>query len=54
VFGTAMSIKNMFFVFLFMNVMSGRLKVIVLYVIMLRFQASLKLSFTSTMAGVYL
>ena len=54
VFGTAMSIKKGFFVFLFMKVMSGRLEGIVLSVIMLRFQYSLKLSFSSTLAGVYL
>jgi len=40
VFGTAMSIKMVFFVFLFIKVMSGRLKVIVLSVSMLRFQYS--------------
>jgi len=40
VFGTAMSIKNVFFVFLFMIVMSGRLEGIVLSVIMLRFSAA--------------
>jgi hypothetical protein len=39
--------------FLFMKVMSGRLEDIVLSVIMLRFQYSLKLSFSSTVAGVY-
>jgi hypothetical protein len=54
VFGTAMSIKKVFFVFLFMKVMSGRLNSIVLSVSMLRFQYSLKLSFSSTLAGVYL
>jgi len=53
VFGTAMSIKKMFFVFLFIKVMSGRLKGIVLSVSMLRFQYSLKCSFSSTLAGVY-
>jgi len=37
VFGTAMSIKKVFFVFLFIKVLSGRLKVL------LRFQYSLKL-----------
>jgi hypothetical protein len=52
VFGTTMSIKKMFFVFLFMKVISGRLKGIVLSVNMLRFQCSLKL-FSSTLAGVY-
>jgi len=54
VFGTAMSIKKVFFVFLLMNVISGRLKCIVLSVSMLRFQYSLILSFSSTLAGVYL
>jgi len=54
VFWTAMSIKKVSFVFLFMRVMSGRLEGIVLSVIMLRFQYSLKLSFSSTLAGVYL
>jgi hypothetical protein len=39
--------------FLFMKVMSGRLEGIALSVIMLRFQYSLKLSFSSTLAGVY-
>ena len=37
-----------------MRVMSGRLEGIVLSVIMLRFQYSLKLSFSSKLAGVYL
>jgi hypothetical protein len=54
VFGTAMSIRNVFFVFLLMNVISGRLKGIVLSVSTLRFQYSLKLSFSHTSAGVYL
>jgi len=54
VFGTGMSIKMIFFVFLLMNVISGRLKGIVLPVSMLRFQYSWKLSFSSTLAGVYL
>jgi len=54
VFGTAMSIKKVFFVFLFIEVISGRLKVIVLSVSMLRFQYSFKFSFSSTLAGVYL
>jgi len=54
VFGTAMSIKKVFFVFLFIKVMSGRLKDTVLSVSMLRFQYSLKFSFSSTLAGVYL
>ena len=48
-----MSIKNVFFVFLFIKVMSGRLKDIVLSVSMLRFQYSLKFSFSSTLAGTY-
>ena len=48
VFGTAMSIKKVFFVFLFNNVMSGRLKGIVSSVSILRFQYSLKFSFSST------
>jgi len=38
-----MSLKKVFFVFLFMNVISGRLEGIVLSVSMLRFQYSLKL-----------
>ena len=54
VFGTAMSIKKVFFVFVFMKVMSGRLKGIVLSVSTLRFQYSLKFSFSITLAGVYL
>jgi hypothetical protein len=54
VFGTAMSIKKVLFVVLFMKVMSGRLECIVLSVIRLRFQYSLNLSFSSTLAGVYL
>jgi hypothetical protein len=37
VFGTAMSIKRLFFIFLFIKVMSGRLKSTVLSVSMLRF-----------------
>jgi hypothetical protein len=53
-FGTAMSIRKVFFVFLLMRVMLGRLEGIVLSVIMLRFQYSLKLSFSSTLAGVCL
>jgi len=52
--GTAMSIKKLFFVFLFIKVMSGRLKGTVLSVSMLRLQYSLKFSFSSTLAGVYL
>jgi hypothetical protein len=43
-----MSIRKVFFVVLFMKVMSGRLEGIVLSVIMLRFQYSLK-SFCSTL-----
>jgi len=54
VFGTAMSIRLVVFVFLFVKVMSGPLAGSVLSVIMLRFQYSLKLSFSSTLAGVYL
>jgi hypothetical protein len=37
VFGIVMSIRKVFFVFLFMKVMSGQLKGIVLSIIMLRF-----------------
>jgi len=37
-----------------MNVISGRLKGIVLFVSILWFQYSFKLSFSSTLAGVYL
>ena len=48
VFGTAMSIKKVLFVFLFIKVMSGQLKGIVLSVSMLRFQYRLKISFSST------
>ena len=54
VFGTAMSIKKVFFVFLLRNVISGRLKGTVLSVSVLRFQYGLKLSFCSTVAGVHL
>ena len=54
VFETAMPIRKVFFVFLFMKVMSGLLKAIVLSVSMLRFQYSWKLSFSRTLAGVYL
>jgi len=54
VFGTAMSIKKVCFVVLFMRVMSGQLEGIVLSVFMLQFRYSLKLSFSSTLAGVYL
>ena len=53
VFGTAVSIKKVFFVFL-SNVISGRLKGTVLSLSMLRFQYSLKLSFSSTLAAVHL
>jgi hypothetical protein len=49
-----MSIRKVFFVFLFVRVMSGRLKGILLSVIMLQFQYSLKLPFSSTFAGLYL
>jgi hypothetical protein len=41
-----MSIRKVFFVFLFMKVMSGQLEDIGLSIIMLRFQYSLKLSFS--------
>jgi len=41
VFGTAMSIKKLFFVFFFIKVMSGRLKGTVLSVRMLRLQYSI-------------
>jgi hypothetical protein len=54
VYGTAMSIKMVFFDFLFIKVMSGRLKGIVLSVSMLRFQQSFKFLFSRTLAGVYL
>ena len=53
VFGTAMTIKKMFFLFLFTKVMPGLLIGIVLSVSMPRFQYSLKFSFTGTLAGVY-
>jgi len=46
--------KRCSFVFLFVKVMSGRLKGIVLAVSILRFQYSFKFSFSSTLAGVYL
>ena len=49
-----MSIKKVFFAFLFMRVMSGQLEDIVLSVITLRFQYRLKFSFSSTLVGVYL
>jgi len=39
--------------FLIHKIISGRLKSIVLSVIMLRFQYILKFSFSSTLAGVY-
>ena len=48
VFGTAVSIKKVFFVFLFIKVMSGRLESTLLSLSMLRFQYSLKFSFSST------
>jgi len=54
VFGTAVSIKKVFFVFLSIKVMSGPSKGTVLSVSTLRFQYSLKYSFSSTLAGVYL
>jgi hypothetical protein len=54
VFWTAMSIIKAFFVFLFIKVMSGRLKGTVLSVSMLRLQNSLKCSLSSTLTGVYL
>jgi len=54
VFGTAMSIRKMFFVFLFIKVTSGQLKGIAMSIRMLRFQYSLKLSFSRTLAAVYL
>jgi len=54
VFGTAMSIKKLLFVFLLMNVISSPSKGIVLSVSMLRFQYSLKLPFSITLAGVSL
>jgi len=54
VFGTAMSIKKVLFVFLCIKVMSGRLKGIAFSVSTLRFRYSLKFSFSRTLAGVYL
>ena len=54
VFVTAMSIKEVFFVFIFIKLMSGRFKGTVLSVSMLRLQYSLTFSFSSTVAGVYL
>jgi len=54
IFGTAMSVKKVFFVFLFTKVMSGLLKGTVFSVSVLRFQYTLKFSFSSTLAGVYL
>jgi hypothetical protein len=45
--------QKVFFVFLMMNVTSGRLKSIVLSVRMLRFQYNLKLSLSSTLDCVY-
>jgi hypothetical protein len=53
-FGIAMSTGKVFFVFLFVKVMSGRLEGIVSSVKILRFQYSLKLSFFRTLAGLYL
>jgi len=52
VFGSAMSIKKVFFVLLFIKVMSGRLKCYVLSVSMPRSQYSWKFSFSSTLTGV--
>ena len=54
VFGTAMSIKKVFFVFLFIKVMSSPLKVLFCPLSVLRFQHSLKFSFSITLVGVYL
>jgi len=54
VFGTVVSIEKVFFVFLFIKVMSFQLKGIVLSISMLRFQYSLNFSFSSTLVGVYL
>ena len=54
VFGTATSIKTVFFVYLSIKGMSDPLKGTVLSVSMLRFQYSLKFSFSSTLAGVCL
>ena len=54
VFRIAMSIKKLFCVYLFMKVISGPSEDIAFSVIMLRFQYSLKLSFSSTLAGVCL
>ena len=53
-YGRAMPIKKLFFVFLFIKIMSGRLKGIILSVSMLRFQYGLKFSFSNTLAAVYL
>ena len=53
VFGTAMSIKKVLFVFLFIKVTSGRLKCIFFSVSMLRFRYNLKFSFSTKLAGVY-
>ena len=47
VFGTAMSVKKLFFVFLFIKVMSGPFKGAVVSVSMLRLCYSLKFSFSS-------
>ena len=46
--------KGFLFFFLFIKVLSGRLKFTVFSVSMARFQYSLKFSFSSTLAGVYL
>jgi hypothetical protein len=54
VFGTAVAIRKVLLVVLFMKVMSNLLDVTFLAVIMLRFQYSLKLSFSSPVADVYL
>ena len=53
VFGTAMSIKKVFFVFLIHKSYVRSIKSIFLSVNMLRFQYSLKFSFSSTLTGVY-
>jgi len=54
VFRTAMSIKKVFFVFLFIKVKSGQLKGIDLSVSMLRFQYGLKFLLSCKLAGFYL
>jgi len=53
-FGTAMSIKKVFIVFLSIKVMPGWFKGTVLPVSMLWFQYSLKMSFSRTMADMHL